>query len=68
MLWTEEQSAIGGLMLSYEGTPGVIGFERFFNHYADNFSLWFASFEQDFERSTSSAAPDYEKSRRPWTR
>jgi hypothetical protein len=49
MLWTEEQSAIGGLMLSTEGTPGVIGFERFFNQYEDNFSLWLASFEQDLK-------------------
>ena len=49
MLWTEEQSAIGGLMLREDGTPGVIGFEKFFNRYQEDFSLWLSSFAHDLE-------------------
>lgn len=47
MLWTEEQSAIGGLMLTSTGTPGVIGFETFFEQYEESFDEWFGSFAED---------------------
>lgn len=47
MLWTEEQSAIGGLMLRKDGGSGVIGFESFFTQYEKSFSLWLGPFEQE---------------------
>lgn len=46
MLWTEEQRAIGGLMLRTDGV-GVIGFETFFSRYEDTFALWLEPFASD---------------------
>jgi hypothetical protein len=56
MLWTEEQSAIGGLMLKASGSPGVIGPETFFTEYDNKFSDWFGSFAADLEREDSSSS------------
>lgn len=50
MLWTDEQTAIGGLMLGTAGAPGVVGFETFFEHYDDKFSPWLESFADDLKR------------------
>jgi hypothetical protein len=55
MLWTEEQSAIGGLMLKTNGTPGIIGFETFFEAYEDRFLDWFGSFAEDLAGIGSSS-------------
>jgi hypothetical protein len=50
MLWTDEQAAIGGLMLTTEGTAGIIGFEAFFENYDGKFSPWLSSFADDLQR------------------
>jgi hypothetical protein len=50
MLWTEEQSAIGGLALTYEPVAGVIGFEDFFDQYDERFAKWLEEFAQDLQR------------------
>lgn len=47
MLWSEEQAAIGGLMLRTDGSPGVLGFECFDERYAEWFEVWFDEFADD---------------------
>jgi hypothetical protein len=61
MLWTDEQSAIGGLMLNTDGTPGVIGFETFFRQYDERFVLWLASFEDDLRTEDIAASTRLEE-------
>jgi hypothetical protein len=50
MLWTDEQAAIGGLMQTTGNTPGVIGFETFYDEYEVKFAPWLDSFALDLQR------------------